>query len=227
MNSKKPDRRNASRLTHGLLAAATAALVVMPIAFAGASGGPVASKSASLSKQVKSLKKRVAALESKQTGTNTTTLGAPSGPAGGDLTGTYPNPTIGANKVTGAEVADDSLTGSDIANNTIFGTDDIATASIYDDELGQDSVGSSELKGVSAVVGAGVGVSAGGAGDATVTCPGSQMLIAGGYAWNDDEAGTSIIYSAPSEANPNQTWTVGGRATSANTLYAWATCMTV
>lgn len=39
--------------------------------------------------------------------------GPSTGPAGGDLTGSYPNPSIAANAVGGAEVADGSLTTSD------------------------------------------------------------------------------------------------------------------
>ena len=53
---------------------------------------------------------------------NPTTL-PPSGPAGGDLTGTYPNPDIGALKVGTPELADGAVTSVKIADGTITDTD--------------------------------------------------------------------------------------------------------
>jgi hypothetical protein len=53
-------------------------------------------------------------------------------PAGGDLTGTYPNPSIAANAVNSGKVSDGSLTGSDIDESTLGKVGDADTLDSFD-----------------------------------------------------------------------------------------------
>jgi len=112
--------RPGSRVTpiHALFAAAMLGLLVMPLAIAGAQGGKAVSRTGSKS-QIKSLKRRVAALEQRPASAIPTTL-PPSGRAGGVLQGSYPNPSgLAADSVGGTQIIDGGVVSGDLADQSV------------------------------------------------------------------------------------------------------------
>ena len=159
----------------------------------------------SLQKQLKKLTKRIVALEQKDS--------SPSGPAKGDLAGSYPNPTIAPNAVGPGKIPDETLTGFEIAPD-----------SLYDNDLASNSVGAAELKVTHTVVSNGVAVGAGTTGTAIAECPVGELLTGGGHSWLNDVS-SRIVYSTPVEFGDARQWAVQGFSANANTLYAWAVCL--
>ena len=166
-----------------------------------------------LKKQLKKLTKRVGALEAKEIPGFPDTL-PPRGPARGDLTGNYPNPTIADNKVGPAKIPDETLTGFEIAPD-----------SLYANDLASNSVGAAELNGTHVVVSNGVTIHPLGGVNAYVDCPAGEQLLSGGHSFSNFRGDTRG--SAPSLTHPNR-WEVtgdNGYDDASVAMYVWALCL--
>jgi hypothetical protein len=190
-----------------LLAAAVMAMVVMPVAIANGQGPSAtvsatstAAKIKALTKQARklnqlaaSLAQRIAALEGKGDVRVPAAL-PPSGPAGGDLTGSYPKPQLSANSVNSAKVADSTIGTPDLANSAIT-FNKIAPGAVQESSLAEHSIGGVRLKTVFTVENT-VEVKGGSpAVETTARCPGNSVTLSGGYDWTSAVGDVRVLRS--------------------------------
>jgi hypothetical protein len=134
--------------------------------------------------------------------------GPSTGPAGGDLTGSYPNPTIGAGKVNTSKLADNSVRTSKLADGSVTGAK-LALASVGPTNLQEGAVRAAGLGSVvtaeNVYVGTGVIHETGTLNTLTAQCPAGTRVITGGF-----DSGVIGGFSPAASFMSGNGWTLQG-----------------